>query len=342
MHHTIVVLEGIHGVVPEFTIPPPHTATTIVHHFTQPEEIIDRIRDATIVVDTTRRLTAAILDPAATPKLQLIAQTSTGVDNIDLEACKKRGLTVSSCPAANIDSVAEHAIALYFATRRSIPLMNSRLLQSEWKQSPSLTKYMRDGAVLPPLTCREEVCGIIGYGNLGRRIAQLAQGLGMEVLVAGRKNGPASEPVEDLRTIGPIDLADPQRTSFATVLKRATVLMILVPLNLETRNLISTPEIAQMQPAIVIINCARGGIVDEAALAEALKEKRVAGAAADVFALEPTGKDDSPLLNLPETANFIGTPHVAWFSQLTIKNLTSMVKENVESFIAGKPTRVII
>jgi lactate dehydrogenase-like 2-hydroxyacid dehydrogenase len=346
MHHTIVALEGIHMLIPDFEIPVPHTADQIVHHFTQTEDIPARIHDATIIVTTSRKITAEILDPAVTPKLQLIAQLGTGTDNIDLEACKKRGITVCNTPGGNVEAVAEHALALYFSTRRSIPLVHSRTKAGEWKAKRSITGYMRDGAGMPPLTCRDEVCGIIGYGDIGQLVAQMAKGLGMKVLVADRKafaNGSGTGTfLESADIPTDIDLVNPKRTPFADVLRSATVLMLSCRLTPETRNLISTTELAQMQSSAVIINVARGEIIDEAALAFALQEKRIAGAATDVFAREPSDSEDSPLLALPDDVHFIATPHVAWFSELTMKNLTILLKENVEGFLKGEPKHVVV
>lgn len=335
--------------IPHFEVTPPHTATQIVHHFTQPADIPERIRDATIIITTTSKISSDILDPDVTPKLQLIAQLATGTDNIDVETCKKRGITVSNTPGGNIDTVAEHALALYFATRRSVPIMHSRTVMGEWKAKKSITGYMRDGAGMPPLTCGDEICGIIGYGRVGRRIAALVKGLGMKVLVVDRKapvasldsaEPPTSAEMADIPSV--TDLNNPLRASLATVLRFATVLMVACPLTTETRNLISTAEFAKMRKSMVLINVARGGVVNEAALATALKEKLIAGAAADVFVREPADLEDSPLLGLPDDIHFIASPHVAWFSERTMTNLARLLKENVEGFIKGEPKNVVL
>jgi glycerate dehydrogenase len=168
MHHTIVALESIHMPIPEFAAPPGVTAKQIVHDYTTDAELAARIRDATIVVVTTRRLTAALLDPAATPRLQLVAQMATGTDNIDLAACRRRGVRVCNTPHGNVESVATHAMALYFAARRAVPLMHWRTVRDgEWKARGSITGYMRDPTGRPPPTCAEEVCGIVGFGHIG-------------------------------------------------------------------------------------------------------------------------------------------------------------------------------
>jgi lactate dehydrogenase-like 2-hydroxyacid dehydrogenase len=160
-------MEGIHMPIPNFKIPAPHTATQIVHHTTTPDQLVERIKDATIVISTTAKLTAAILDPAVSPNLQFIAQLGTGYDNIDIEVCRKRGISVCNTPGGNTDTVAEHAIALFFAIRRNVTLTHNRTLAGEWKEFGSITRYLRDGSKKPPITLREEVCGIVGYGKIG-------------------------------------------------------------------------------------------------------------------------------------------------------------------------------
>jgi lactate dehydrogenase-like 2-hydroxyacid dehydrogenase len=177
MHYTIVALEGIHTAIPEFDVPAPHTSTQTVHLRTSPQELRSRVHDATIIVCTTVKLTAEILDPAVTPNLQLVAVLASGTDHVDLEACKKRGITVCNTPGVMVDSVAEHSLALYFATRRSVPLMHRKTVgSSEWLDKGSMTSYMRTGDGQAPATCDEEICGIVGYGKIGERLFTLIAG----------------------------------------------------------------------------------------------------------------------------------------------------------------------
>lgn len=249
-------------------------------------------------------------------------------------------------PSSNTATVAEHAVALYFATRRSIPILHARTRRGDWKATSSITPSMRDGEGNPPLTCQEEVCGVVGYGSIGKRVAELMKGLGMKVVVSGRKSLAVSSQGENEEGGGEVidagDLESPKRSSFEAVIRHATVLVITCPLTPETRNLISTRELGLMKRSAVLINVARGGIVDEAALADALQNKVIAGAAADVFALEPSGVEDTPLLRLGEDVRFIATSHTAWFSQLTMTNIQRMIKEVVEAFLAGTPVRVVV
>jgi glycerate dehydrogenase len=163
----------------------------------------------------------------------------------------------------------------------------------------------------------------------------------MKVLIAGRKSKDPSRLQVELPS-GPLDFESPIRTPFATVITQSTVLITACPLTPETRNLISESEIALMPPSTVIINVSRGGVVNEAALASALKEHRIAGAASDVFTTEPAGPNNSPLLDLGQEVNFVASPHVAWFSKRTIKNVQKKLKNNVECWAAGKPENVMV
>lgn len=169
MHHEIVALEKQHQPLPVDGFSFAHTLTAYQTTSTR-DELHARIRNASIVITTTVKLDAETLHPDVSPRLRYIAVSATGTDPVDLEACRRRGIRVTNCPGANLDAVSEHAISLYFAARRRTVLLDriTRSQPSEWKREGSVNKYMRlpDGA--PPLTCRDEVMGVIGYGGLGR------------------------------------------------------------------------------------------------------------------------------------------------------------------------------
>jgi lactate dehydrogenase-like 2-hydroxyacid dehydrogenase len=171
MHHEIVALEGLHSPIPEFKLPEPHTSNLAVYHnTTSTEELLDRIKDATIVITTTVKLNADTLSHAKTPKLQLVAVMASGTDCVDLEACRERGIRVCNCLHAPTDSVSDHAIGMYFAARRKTVLMHNMTIAkpSEWKAKGSVASSMSNSAGDAPLNCQDEICGIIGYGALGR------------------------------------------------------------------------------------------------------------------------------------------------------------------------------
>lgn len=193
--------------------------------------------------------------------------------------------------------------------------------ETEWKSKGSLksTMKMADGGA--PLLCSQETLGIIGYGALGSRISTLARGLGMNVLIAERRG---------------ITQARDDRVLFDEVLKRSTVLLLCLPRTPETENMISTDQFAMMSKQAVLINVARGGIVDEKALVQALRDGEISGAGLDVFANEPVGRGDSPLLEgEADGLNLVLSPHLAWFAERTLANLQVGVKRTVEEWCVG-------
>lgn len=169
-HHHIVFLQGAYNRVPEFNLPAPHTLTKTVYQKTTPPDLHARIHDASILVFSSIKLDATSLSAPITPNLKCIMIVATGTDCVDLEACKARGITVCNCPGANFESVAEHAVALYFATRRKLPLMRALTMDGEWVKRGFLMSPMLDAGGHPPRTCREEVVGIMGYGSVGELI----------------------------------------------------------------------------------------------------------------------------------------------------------------------------
>lgn len=325
--HHIVAIEAVHCPIPQFDLPGPHSRA--VHRWTDPSELPSRLKDATIVITTTTRLTAGTLSPEITPKLRLIVIMATGTDCVDVAAATARGITVCNCPGSNVDSVSEHAIGLYFATRRKfVELHNATVavpaelsLDTEWKTNGSLLSRVRAPDGKAPLLCSDETACIVGYGSLGKRIEAMANGLGMNVIIAERKG------------VSP----RPGRLAFEEALKKSTVVILCLPRSAETLNMISTAEFQIMSPHGLLINVARGGIVDEQALLEALKGGFISGAATDVYAKEPAGRGDSPLLS-PEAAalNLVLTPHLAWYSQKTLQNLSAAVKTTIEKWCTGE------
>ncbi|KAF1952158.1 glycerate dehydrogenase [Byssothecium circinans] len=344
MHHQIVALELIHQPLPSaFDFPTGTTYTLTTYESTPTKQILhSRVCNATILIVTTVKLDAETLSSDVTPNLRLVAVMATGTDPVDLNACKQRGIRVINSPAANIEAVSEHAISLYFAARRRTVLLDglTRQVPSVWKQNGSLNPYMRYADGKPPLTCRDEVMGVVGYGALGKNIAALGRALGMKVLIAARKSPPT--PSSD-GVFSPSDVEE-DRVPFDEVLRRSTVVVLSLPRNPQTLNLLSTVEFTQMSPYAVVVNIARGGIVDEAAVVEAVRDGQIAGYATDVFQTEPAeGPDDSPLLG--EDANGLNitvTPHLAWFAQRTMSNLGQILKETIEAWVSGNEINVII
>ncbi|KIW18760.1 hypothetical protein PV08_03049 [Exophiala spinifera] len=316
--HHIVVLEGIHADMPPFDFP--HTMT--VHQRSTPAQVSERIRDATIVVACVVPVTPADMDSA--PHLGCLAVMAVGIHWVDKADCARRGVTVTKCPAGNVDAVSEHFLGLYFAVRRRVVQVHSKVTRSdEWREKGTLTKLWPGG---PPMGCRQEVLGIMGYGTLGKRIAQLARAVGFgDVLISERKNAAA---VRD------------GRVSFDDVVERATVVCVCVPKEDDTVDLIAESELRAMRKDALVINVARGGIVNERALATALRQGWIAGAATDVLEVEPAGVGSGPLTpdvskGEEEVPNLTITSHIAWFTQTTIETYRRLLKEGIEGWASG-------
>ncbi|KAI1813195.1 glycerate dehydrogenase [Poronia punctata] len=327
-HFVIVALQTFFCPWSEFSLPAPYTCEFRDYASTRPDQVAERIRDADIVIATLSPFTAEILNPEMTPRLKMISVIASGTDNVDLAACRARGIVVGNAPHCNEATVTEHALALYFATRRSLTLTHSLVRSGNW---PSQQQHrIMDGARgAPPMTMRDELVGIIGYGSVGRTIEKRARLLGMKCVIAARKGKDAGTGMGILPPPPPVG-----RASFDTVIRECSVLMICLPRAPETMNLLSGAEFEVMKRHVVVINVSRGGIVDEKAVVRALTDGRIAGYGTDVFAQEPAEPETSVLL-APDTRdlNLVMTPHVAWYGEETLNNYRRTCKENIVEFL---------
>lgn len=276
---------------------------------TRPEEVFERLRDATVAVVNKVPLGAEVL--ARLPSLGLIAVAATGTDNVDVEFCRGRRIEVLNVRGYARETLPEHVLMLALALSRGLVGYREDVRAGRWQRAGQFclhTREIRDlhGAAL----------GLVGYGTLGRGVERLARAFGMEVLISERRG--AAETREG-------------RTPFEEVMRRADVLSLHVPLDEGTRNMIGREELALMKPSAILINCARGGVVDEAALASALREGRIGGAGVDVLSAEPP-RDDNPLLD-PSLPNLIVTPHVAWAGRRAQQALADQLVDNIEAFV---------
>jgi glycerate dehydrogenase len=281
----------------------------------RPEEVKARLEGATIAI--THRVFLKGDDLPST--LGLIAVGATGTERIDLAACQARGVHVCNVRGWSV-SVSEHVFALALALRRNLLDYHSAVRSGAWSSSPDFSLAMEPFGH----TLRGDVLGIIGFGALGRSVAQIGRGFGMNVLVAERKG--AARP-----RVG--------RILFHEVLVRSDLLAVLCPLTAETHGLIGAAEFALMKRDALLINCARGGIVDEFALAEALARGHIGGAGIDSLETEPPSPDN-PLLRL-KLDNLIVTPHVAWASQGSLATLAEQLTQNIEAFVLGSPRNLV-
>ena len=276
---------------------------------TGPGEVVERLRGADVAVTNKVALRADALRQL--PQLRLIAVAATGTDIVDLEYCRAHGVEVRNVRGYARHTVPEHVLMLVLALRRSLTAYREDLQRGAWQRARQfclLTHPIRD--------LHESTLGVVGHGSIGRGVERLARAFGMSVLISEHKGAGAVRE---------------GRTSFEETVRRADVLTLHAPLTPETRGLVGRAELALMRPDSLLINCARGGLVDEDALAEALAEGRIAGAGIDVLSDEPP-RAGNPLLDL-RLPNLIVTPHVAWASREAMQALADQLVSNIEDFV---------
>lgn len=285
----------------------------VEHPHTAPEQLVERLAGARVAL--VNKLHIGPQELERLPELGMIAVAATGTDNIDLAACRERGIVVSNVQGYALNTVPEHAILLMMALRRSLLAYVDDVRAGLWTKSGNFCLFGHPVGDLHGATL-----GIVGRGGLGEGVARLAQAFGMRVLYAERRG---AERVRD------------GYTAFDEVLREADVISLHCPLDERTRGLIDREVLAAMKPTAVLVNTARGGLVDEQALADALRAGVIAGAGVDVLSQEPPPADH-PLL-APDIPNLIVTPHMAWASAGAMKALTDQVIDNIEAFAAGSP-----
>jgi len=281
------------------------------------DQVVERLRGATIAISNKLALRAAELSQL--PELKLIAIAATGSDNIDLNYCRAQGIAVSNTRGYAVNSVPEHVLMMILALRRNLFAYRQDVQAGKWQQSKQfclLTHELHD--------INRSTLGIIGHGSIGKAMARLAESVGMRVLISEHQQ--ASEIREG-------------RTSFEDTLRQSDVVSLHCPLTDETRDLLGAAEFAMMKPNALLINTARGALVEDAALIEALRDGSIAGAGYDALREEPP-RQGSPLLDL-NLPNFIVTPHVAWASNEAVQALADQVIDNIEAFIAGAPRNLL-
>ncbi len=284
---------------------------------TTPDQIVDRLGDATIAICNKLALRAESLSQL--PKLQLIAVAATGVDNVDLDYCRSHNIAVCNTRGYAVNSLPEHALMLMLALRRNLIAYRADVNAGRWHEARKFCLLDH-----PIGDLKGSTLGIIGFGTLGRSMAQLGGAIGMDVLVAERKNAAT------VRT---------DRVSFHDVLRRSDVISLHCPLTEETKNLIGAEELQQMKPHAILINTARGGLIDDHALLDALQNGRLAGAGIDVLRNEPP-REGNPLLDV-DLPNLLVTPHNAWASRQAMQTLADQLIVNLEAFVRGEPRNLV-
>ncbi|MCD7058686.1 D-2-hydroxyacid dehydrogenase [Pelagibacterium xiamenense] len=290
----------------------------VVYDRTAPNDIATRIVDADIVITNKVPLRADVLEKAQ--GLKLIAVSATGTDIIDLDAARARGIAVANIRGYAKNTVPEHTFALILALRRSLVAYRNSVIEGRWQEAGQFCYFD-----FPIADLAGSTLGIVGSGSLGSAVGQIGKALGMNVVYSGRKDGTIK----------------PGQVPFAQMLGTSDVITLHCPLTPETRNLIGASEFVQMSKKPILINTARGGLVDEEALERALELGQVAGAGIDVTAPEPP-PSDSTVMRIASRENVIVTPHTGWASREAIQALADQLIGNIEAFWAGKPRNLVV
>ncbi len=287
----------------------------IPYDYTSDNEVISHIGDADIVLCNKVNITADVIK--ACPNLKYIGEMATGYNNIDIAAAKNAGIPVCNAGTYSTDAVAQYVIAQILYYYNKIHLYDADVRNDGWIKAPSFSYFP-----YPAYELRGRTLSIIGYGSIGKQVAKVADAFGMNILVCTRTK-PEGCPYE--------------LVSMAEAFSRADILTVHTPLTPETKGMVSRENLALMKKNALLINTARGPIVDEKALAEALKEGRIAAAALDVLACEPM-LEDTPLRGL---SNCTITPHIAWSPFETRKRLMDIAVENLRCYFKGQPRNVV-
>ncbi len=288
----------------------------ICHAQTSETQLIERLQGAEVAIVNKIALDDTVF--AACPDLKLILVAATGVNNIDLPAARQRGIVVSNCQAYGTATVAQHTLMLLLALATRLPDYQGAVARGRWQESGQFC--LLD---FPIVELAGKTLGVLGHGELGSAVARLAEALGMQVLTG---NLPGRPPRAD-------------RLELDALLPQVDALTLHCPLTEHTRNLIGARELQLMKPSAFVINTARGGLIDEQALADTLRNGHLGGAATDVLISEPPS-NDNPLL-AADVPRLIVTPHSAWGSREARQRIVGQMAENAEAFYAGTPRRQV-
>lgn len=305
---------------PQITLTRPAFEHELIEYdHTDVDQVAERLEGATIAITNKVPLTADTL--ARLPALKLVAVAATGTDCVDKDACARHGIRVSNIRGYAVNTVPEHTFALMLALRRNLIAYRDDVLNGEWQKSGQFCFFNHAIHDLGGMTL-----GIIGEGVLGQRVAEIAKAFGMRTLFAAHKGR---------------DGLGPLYTPWQEVLETSDVITIHSPLTPQTRGMLAMPEFRAMKRKPLVINTARGGLVDEEALVCALDEGMISGIGFDVLVSEPPS-DDNPLMRIAMRSNVILTPHVAWASDEAQQALADQLMDNVSRFVEGVGVNVVV
>ena len=285
--------------------------------YTDKQEIIERIGDAEAILTNKTPITADVLK--ACPQLTYIGVLATGYNVVDLAAAKEQGITVTNIPSYSTNAVAQATIALLLEVTNQVGHHNRSVHQGDWQTSKDFSYWQT-----PLMELAGKTIGLIGYGAIAQAVATIAHAFQLKVIYFNHRPKPAQA-----------DWA--KQVSLAELYQEADIISLHVPQFPETEKMIDRTALAQMKSSAILINTARGGLIDEAAVAEALQTGQIAALAADVVSKEPIAADN-PLLQAP---NCYLTPHIAWAPVETRRRLMGIAVANLSGFKAGTPQNVV-
>ncbi|MFQ5681824.1 MAG: D-2-hydroxyacid dehydrogenase [Candidatus Binatia bacterium] len=288
-----------------------------IHTKSTPIKVPRRIKGHQVVIINKVVLDRSLLESPEARDLKLIAVAATGTDNVDLQVAQAHGITVCNVPTYATRSVAQFTMALILELATRVNRYGELVRVGAWEKSPIFT--LLD---FPSIELEGKTLGIIGYGNIGQAVAKMARCLGLKVLIAARPGSSGSIPAG--------------RLFLYELLRRADFVTLHCPLTPQTSNLIDKGALALMKPTAFLINTARGGLLDGAALIQALRDKRLAGAALDVLPKEPPSPGHPVIQAAKELNNLIVTPHCAWSTCEARQRLLNEVAENILAFTRGQ------
>ncbi|WXL26914.1 2-hydroxyacid dehydrogenase [Ectopseudomonas mendocina] len=288
----------------------------VLYPQSSPEQIVERLQGAQVAISNKVQLSAEHF--AACPELKLILVSATGTNTIDLAAARSHGITVCNCQGYGTPSVAQHTLMLLLTLATSLPDYQKAIRAGRWQQATQfcLLDY-------PIMELSGKKLGLLGHGELGAAVAKLAEAFGMTVLLGQLPGRPAR----------------PDRVPLNELLQQVDALTLHCPLNDDTRDMIGAAELSQMKPGALIVNTARGGLINEQALADALRSGHLGGAATDVLTQEPP-RNGNPLL-ADDIPRLIVTPHSAWGSREARQRIVEQLSQNAQAYFSGAAIRVV-
>lgn len=287
-----------------------------LHASTAPDQVAPRLNGAQVAITNKVAIDASTF--ASCPDLKLVLVTATGTNNVDLESAREHGVTVCNCQGYGTPSVAQHTLLLLLALATRLPDYQKAVQQGLWQKSSQFC--LLD---FPIVELEGKTLGVLGHGELGSAVARLAEAFGMRVLLGQIPGRPER----------------PDRIALQELLPEVDALTLHCPLNEHTRNMLGAHELSLLKPHAFIVNTARGGLIDEQALADALRNGHLGGAASDVLSVEPP-VNGNPLL-AGDIPRLIITPHSAWGAQEARQRIVAQVAENAQAFFAGAALRVV-